>query len=572
MKSSVKHWYNKLPEIGYQMKPYVKGGKALLPSRGKGNYAADLYFGRGVKFNGTDQNILIPDVVTPADTMFFTMESGRLNSLIFNCWFGRYTVTDKIGINYYDDNATYKTYSVKNSENKKNFCFSFDRTTLVISFYGEGELIDTLQIVAPYHTSMGKEIGTRIGGGYIAGITSNLIYMKGNLQPHEIMYQYTNPEKFLYHEKQSDGTFIAKSEILSQSQVDNVVANFPMCETDGYVRNMIGYSEGADVINFPLANWTIYNDSGDSSVTEDANGNIVFDYVAADNIFLYIEQLGTPTNVPIKVTITVESISGIFKIQDGDTNDSFGYISEAGTYEIVGSSNQQDVIIARASADVDTNAVISSFTVQELTATYPIQNFTTSCRDEAKNLQTGLQTCFWKRDVLGVPVGSSFDEITFHSVEDRAVTKNVSMANVTAIEYVYVNSINKYNYNRLFSIYKDDGTLVLEMQRLDTNDQLYLKVNTQNTGNYVSLLPVTHVVYEFDITDNTVSMFQNGVKVGDTVSITDPLILDPATLYLGNSNYLTRGITGAFRLFNIHTTPQDPAKLYADAVKKGLLS
>jgi len=269
-------WATSQDELGHR---YIKDA-GTAPK-----YKADLYFGRGVKLNGVDQNILIPDVVTPADTIFFTMDSGELNSLMFNFWLGRDSVNNEIHINYYDDNTTYKTYDVSNSENKSNFCFSFDRTNLVMSFYGNGELIDTLQIIAPYHTGISKEIGTINGTGYTAGITSNLIYMKGTLQPHEIMYQYTNPEKFLYHEKQADGTFIAKSEILSQEELDNVVAHFPMCETDSYVRNMIGYSEGGNIVT--TNSFVDWGSDGDGTVTDNGDGSFTIEVTTATTSSIY---------------------------------------------------------------------------------------------------------------------------------------------------------------------------------------------------------------------------------------------------------------------------------------------
>jgi len=570
------------PYLSYNWSTSFNDGNRVLINAGNSNpeYKADLYFGSGCAFNGVDQNVLIPNVKTPVDTIFFTMDSGRLNSLIFNCWIGRSNVTQKIGIEYYDDNITYKVHAVKNSENKKNFCFSFDRVSLVMSFYGNGELIDTLQIVAPYHTDISKEIGTRGGSGYIAGITSNLIYTKGNLQPHEIMYQYTNPEKFLYHEKQLDDTFIAKSEILNQSQIDNVVAHFPMTETDGYARNMIGYSEG--VLNTDLTNFGASGVNGNNTKTVD--GYKISYHLEDASAKTYQPQIimfnnnRTDTDTYIFTAKLIVN-SGTVKISGTDFIKNDDNYIKGGEYEVgeytfrwVGNF----ISNGRYGINFDgKNYHTCDFSIEmsetKITSTYPIANFTTSCRDDAKNLQYGTQCCFFERDELGVIIGSSFNELTFHNIEDRVITKKVSMDNIVAIECVYVNSIDKYNYNRLFSIYKDDGTLVLEVQRLGTNNQLYLKVNSQNTGNYINLLPINHIVYEVNIANNTVSMFQNGVQVGGVVDITDPIVTTPSTLYIGNSNALTRGITGAIRLFKVYTKPQDPAQLYAEAVLRGLV-
>jgi len=486
MKSSVKHWYNKLPEIGYQMKPYVKNGKALLPSRGKGNCNADLYFGRGVKQNGVDQNITMP-------------------------------INDTIN---------------------------------TIAYFKNGSLVfdETLQTLTNYITDINS-----------ADIYQNFIFYKGIFEPHEKRYMETNPEKFLYHEKQLDGTFIAKSEILSQEQLDNVIAHLPMTCTDGYIRNMIGYSETSiigTIDNAPtdadeVSTYTKVDDTAFDLAVTTAGTNTTRPYLAhsfncSNSSYHYkvsfdvvlnsgtcgLRQMYNGIFLPININLTTGHYEWLLPAGD----DSYQYL-----VQYFDGSKLFDISV--------TNWKI------EQTVAYPIANFTASCRDGAKNLQYGLQTCFWKRDVLGVPTGSSFNELTFSQGSANALRTGyiIDDSNSFGIEAILeVFSPRRSNYFNPYPFY------MVTHREVD----LYIRLNDVSWAGGPGA-GKHHCYLYYDATSSELIIVVNGV-VKKTGTVTKKGVYgELANSYANN---------GTLPLLNVYTKPQDPAKLYANAVKKGLMS
>jgi len=325
------------------------------------------------------------------------------------------TTFDDIGnrqlINAGENNINYKAtmYSgrgIKQNGINQTISVSINDTINTVVFFKNDELVfdEILQTITDYATDVNS-----------SDTYQNFIFYKGVFENYEKEYLRTNPEKFLYHEKQVDGTFVAKSEILSQEKIDNVVAHFPMCETDGYVRNMIRYSEG-DIKSVYMGSV-----SDDNTKTIISGNKVKYKItVAQSNVYtpqvIYMGEY--VENELYRTKIILEVLSGTVKVQGGDGSDSSAKLPittyDVGTYIVNGvtplTSN------GRFGINIDTTDYHSceftiELTAQRLTATYPIENYTTSCN--ATNLSTGLQTCFWKRDVLGVPVGSSFDVLSF---------------------------------------------------------------------------------------------------------------------------------------------------------------
>jgi hypothetical protein len=517
----IKHWYRKLPEIGYAMKPYVKpDGKVYLPNRGKGNYDAELYFGRGVKFNGTDQSVTLP----------------------------------------------------------------INETVNTIAYFKDGVFVidETKQTLTDYVLSD-------------AGTYQNIIFYKGLFEPHEKRYLESNSEKFLYHEKKSDGTFVAKSEILSQSQIDDVVAHFPMCDTDEYVRNMIGYSEGAPIIPNTGVDGGFQTTDGYKGViatieVTDTNTIKVTDNSTDYNSHRIVTssayQAGT-YRIKIKIgnfVPTSDATNTNYLIRyNTDHNGNGGTTLNAQSFQVgditsytvmefegVCVNTDDTYFDITASDDGDGSKTEASFDViyweiVPLTSTYPIANFTNAARDNAKNLQTGLQTCFLKRDVLGVPIGSSFNEL---SCGDGVVKTN------------YVENINQFKqYEFIVSkrtgdlsdygniLYSSDGIAVYA--RFNRNSTSSIGINSHSFGyTNVIISGKTHFV----ITSSSlgVEVFANGVSHG--IKTTDTPTTNDAAVFIGSNQYNRQYLSAELPLFKVHTTPQDPAKLYTEAVKKGLLS
>lgn len=432
MKSTVKRWYNKLPEIGYQMKPYNKEDIALLPSRGKGDYDADLYFGNGYKQNGNNQTVTI----------------------------------------------------------------SINATVNTIAYFKNGLLIidETPQTLTDYTTDINS-----------ADTYQNFIFYKGTFEPNEKRFMKTNPEMFLYSVKQTDGTFIIKSEILSQSKINDVVAYLPMCETDGYIRNMVGYNKGANIV--PITEWAVASGttiSGDVVTFDGSQSN----YTGATR-YIY------PT-IGKSYLITVNIVSASDISQAGIRFGSEPWTSFAmlgakslGLFSFIRTATE-DKSYDRIFAKANFKGKIQIFSQMEVTDIYPITNFTNSCRDGANSLPYGPQCCFWEIGSFGIPVDNSFKSINYSGtgyVDTKWIPNNVFqveeivIVNGTATHYVYDNNGNKY-------------------------------INGSADGTYT--VPTTSTILKVNTFDGAV-----GINIRT--------------------------------MCNVYTKLQDPAVLYTNAVKKGLL-
>jgi len=579
-------WVTTINELN-NTKQIVNAG-AINPS-----YNADLYFGKGVKFNGTDQRVVTTNnLLTDGDDFTlittFTYNGSNSRYAIGNYWTQNSIgvhVTGKICgvINTYRSNvAGVILQSNVVAEVGKTYTVVFEvESEKSAKIYINGELDTTVELTTGDITRSLNGVWYIGTGGNNSGrsdfLVQNSIIKKGTLQPHEILYQYTNPEKFLYHEKQADGTFIAKSEILSQEQIDNVVAHFPMCETDGYVRNMVGYSETQVNVNTGENGFT--NTDGFHAIVASMklNGSSIRITDNNDNTnsprVVLNQQLKPNTSYRVKYDVLVdESVQSFSYIQvkySADYYNNGGYTCVNGGLaaskgELVfttdsNTDNQYCGITVGYGGDIAANGAffdLNLFTVQELTSTYPIENFTASCRDGAKNLQTGLQTCFWKRDVLGVPVGSSFDELILSNDSTKGLTTGyiIDDANSFGIEAILeVFSPRRYNYFNLHPYYFCTHSAI----------DVYLRLNDVNYGENTGV-GKQHCYMYYDAISSELTIAVNGI-VKKTGTVTKYGVYGEL-----ETTYTNDG--GKLPLLNIHTTPQDPAKLYADAVKKGLLS
>jgi len=494
-----------LPLIEYTWSTSVDstGNRVLDNKPSAVEYRADLYFGKGVKTNGTDQSFPINCI---GATTLYVFKDGVLTT---------------------------------------------EDVTAIDTYTADEEVV------------------------YSNAITTSKAFTDS-----QVDYLSKYPEKFLYHEKtvNADGsaTWEAKSKILTQDELNSVVAHLPMCETDGYVRDMVGYSEvdvGTDS-EF---------DTGDSWVTQNGasiSGSILHladENYSGANGSSFDAEVGDMFLASIKINSINQINGGISLIIRSPTVQLAEYSLPVGESYFVFTSSEESTlrVYVEGSSTWSGTAEVESVYVKKLTSTYPIANFTTSVRYEAMNLTYGLQTCFLERDELGVITGGSFDSITSNSVADYSITNNFSLENVTNIEFIYEadSSLPKYNYNKLLYI-GQGNTSFFRIERLGVGSTLYSEVNTQNTQQYFSFPDDTpiHINYYINQSTDEISLFVNGIIVGDVEALDDPINTEICDLYLMNNNHLARSIMGNIRLFKIHTTPQDPLELYNKAVEKGLLS
>lgn len=548
------------PLINYKWYTTIdsNGSRELLDMGTLPKYNAKLYSGRGVKFNGVDQSVNIQNITSQQLrnedwTVTTYIERGGAS---YSVWLGWVDISIiEWGVKIWD--GTHRDILVSNAGG----VFTLVKKGTIYSLFHEGVFIGS-QDCSPIAQNNGVWIGNRPDVSYSSVIVGNFTFISKALTISQIAYQYNNPEKFLYREDN-----ILKSKILNQSEIDNVVAWFPMCETDGYVRDMVNYSESENVVG--VNTFTDWGNDTVGTVTDNLDGSYTIDVTTA----------GTSATVPrLDFSQLVQSkYIGETWVYSLDVVVNSGTLAQVATYDgAISTMNKvgnKYILVSTASTD-RTNSnfyfdgrntfsiTISNITVKKLTGIYQINNYTDSCRDLAKNLSTGLQTCFFKRDVLGVPYASSFNELSFDGVgyADTGWIPNSGTYFEIEIVMFFTSELTDQELGSSgFRVIRrsSDGTLLV-----------YGDENRVFTGTYTRD-GFTHLVVRFN-TDGTMSGFSNN-NVMSSGAVTN--VVDDTSFLIGKRNsYDSSYITLPIKLFKVHTTPQDPAKLYADAVKKGLLS
>jgi len=568
--------FNK-PTIGYNWSTCNKDNKRTLVDIGTlPRKDAELYFGRGIKFNGVDQKI---NIQFPITTFPFTFIETGVSGQFWNIKMWR---NSSGSISWYDIDNNYKASSIMND-------YKDDPIAVVvhadnrIDLYGRGEYITSIEnVITEYYIN-------RIGqntGGYIEGIARNMILIDYELTLAQIRYQYLHPEKFLYRE---DG--VLKSKILTQSEIDKVKMYLPMCENSGYVCDLVNYTSGTLNQN---VEYVYMSGAGDEPNTMEK----VSDYKAkyhlevetnhsyVPQVFLHIEEQDE-TDL-YEITINLNVINGVVYCYPDVTSNSIPIelIGEhnVGLYEwtFIGNFKNSNNRIGLNFNGVDYHE--SDFTIElgckKLTGVSQIENFTHSLRDKAKQLTTGLQTCFWKRDVLGVPYANSFNALVCANettpfiipITDAELLSN----NGVCIELVFKKTYSKNNCYLFNSVTSDsDGKhagifIMLEKTWNKTQFTLYA-YDTDGGIHYVSAdihdTDLHHVV--FNIKPTELNLFLDGVHKS-TATINDNSVAPSGKPIMGNINLST--IKGTLNILKFHVVSKDPLKLYDDAVKKGLLN
>ncbi len=597
MNSSTKHWYNKLPLIGYQMKPYTKPDGVYLPNRGKGNFDAKIYSGRGIKFNGVDQAVvtdIYPKVEWSKQTISCEIKEaleGRYE-IIAGCAYSPSAPVGSLCITEFSLNdGTYDTYSINIHYEYNGVDYgialalasgfqgtvtgSLDFTTGEMKGYIDGKLIKsqifedlvgktTYSFSYPFAVGAGTT-ASEAARGYLNKSVSNMLFLTDILSDSEVQYLHTNPERFLYREDS-----VLKSKILPQNKIDAIEFYAPMCETDSYIRDYSKYSE--------------INVAGTVATGEGTGDEVSTLTKVSDTAFdLVITTAGTSTSSPYvensfitsassnyyKVSFNVTVNSGVCVLHSLYNGSSLvvNKTLENEHYEVV--LNKGDDTYQYTTLYFDGSQLfdisITDFKVEVLDGIYPIVNYTTD--QNVLKLSTGLQTCFWERDILGVPNRLVEKGIIGDPLKGSASTSSYAL-NLTedfTIEAVWYCPTTEHNY-QIFGNSWDTGLLIGNHKNIG---YLYFRLFSVEyypqgyEGQFV------HIVITFSAATKTVSFYVNGV-LGYSA---DSTITEATTTPIELRNYgLSYTADNDLRLFNIHTTPQDPLELYNNAVRKGLLS
>jgi len=562
---------DKVPLLEYKFPVTItKPDGVELIDYGKGHSNGKLYFGRGLKLNGVDQSVTLQTAERVGEfTMIATNDTNaRYNALSYNVFV--YGSTVAFYETLADGSNVYYTHSL---ESTGTIAVTYKNKTISIYLNGKLEKIfDNLYSLNIYGD---RKIGERYGA-FTDGVVSNYTYINKALTPDQIAYQYSHPEKFLYTiaEIQEDGskTYSLHSEILTQEEIDSVVAYLPMCEKDGYVRDMVGYSEvrvSGEVDNAPT------NEDEETTYSKDSDDgySLAVTTVGSNNVRPYLAHSFT-SNSSSTVTIVEFDVvvnSGtpiLFKMYNGTYSDVFNEELKTGHYKFnigVG-DDSYGYVVQYFDGTKEFDITVTNFRVYSTTANTAITNFTNSCRGEALQLTYGLQTCFLQRDSLGVPSGSSFDRLQCDGVGyvDTGWIPSISRHNYFLIELV-VHPINKLEkYYEIAGANSTGGN-----DRVIVGCSNYGLGTYARVGSYVASYPhnigsALHYCLEYD--NGVVSLTTNGYRVEtDSATIDDAVSTFGVGAKLDANNYpiLSEIQTNLmYEKFTIHTEKQDSISLF----------
>ena len=272
-------------------------------------------------------------------------------------------------------------------------------------YFGRGAYLNGVDqtITVPINKTIQTAL-KRVNGVVTINETSQTLtnYVISGLGVHKDYYLFTR----LLTTAEKDSYTNTPELFYAMAQTDNTcVLNMPMCETDGYVRDMKNYSE-TSVVNEEMDNFSNFTNFLSQS-TLSSSGGILTHISLAAYAKIYIRQ-NLVANTTYKIEVDLIEASSLFELK-------CSYIvadnSELGR---VDSSTPTKLVLfvkptTSGSAFVTLQNSVSGKTlkynylrVTAVTDTYPITNYTSSVRGNAKNLQYGLQTCKFVRDSLGV--------------------------------------------------------------------------------------------------------------------------------------------------------------------------
>jgi len=533
------------PLLRYKWNTTITDGyRTLIDSGTSPRYNADLYFGSGVKFNGIDQRVNSINCVI-GDIGYIFMEVRAINGVYFLSQAGASRLYIKasahIGLG---DSANIPTGRQTDLDDGNHHT--------ILTMWDNGnwtQIIDNTEVLKGTYEGAVNVEAISLGGSsaydnyneFIAKNTQIGSFIPTQTQ---IEYQYNNPEKFLYREDD-----ILKSEILPQTEIDNVVAYLPMCETDGFVRDLVSYSEGVEINDenaewwFVGSNWS-YADNVLESLGDNTDAR-----AQIDNPTLFAGKFYT-------LSFDVLTHDGVLNIYiiDGGFN-RLDMIQAAGSYAYtVFIANDESYFSFYSNPFTGTIANIS---IREVTGTYPIASYTDEARTDATQLRSGLQSCFLKRDAAGVPYAGNFDSVKFDEVGKIDTNYIVDSTNSYHVEFI-INRKDIYLYET-FGTNRDLFRLYETSMTVKVRDQTTSGASIPSTGAF-------HIYSQYistGIDTGEHKLWVNGVLKNTTA-------IDKSS-YSGGEWYFPSSLISEFRMFNVHIEVQDPTKLYNTALAKGLL-
>lgn len=538
------------PYINYDWSTTTASGLRYLKDVGSTpTYNASMYFGRGAYLNGVDQSIEHDTITLSADFTYITTKQWNGNT--FDIIHGG--ATAYIGIansNSIVLKGTTYTYIPLNTTLLSNLIYNIciKRIGNILYAYINGVEAGNTSITVE---SISLNTVSRYGSAFGEKIIKDMFIFNRALTQSEITQAYEQPELF-YAMAQADST---------------CVLNMPMCETDGYVRNMKTYSEGDNFSGFTIGSQTT---GTGNSITKNNNTFNITNVVSTGQVYYPLVRF-TPDVFNSDLyyqEIEVKCVTGTLKVGviEGNPSTTINEVLTAGQSRVYtkvsGFANlggQKGVIFLDGLNYPSFTAEVTLRNVRKITnGIHPIQNYTTSVRDNAKNLQYGLQTCKFVRDGLGV-IQSASDYLEGDTVGYADTGWVPSADEDWQVECVwYVGEMDASQWRKVCRI---SNVIKIERNQSDIATigyEVYGLSGTTSTikNEYVHIL-----------IDSTGKVYLNGSNIKDgkpiktSTDVTLKLFKYSSTADIGNM---------FIKLFKVHKIPQDPIKLYNNA--QGLLS
>jgi len=553
------------PLINYNWSIVTTSGLRYLKDVGSTpTYNAAMYFGKGAYFNGVDQNISIPVSVDrgAGTSVCAFISDSSLSSL------GYVVVANTSTAHIVQYNGAYSIYDVSTGYYKqlfyptKNFhhvCVTQEGS--VGKLYIDGIFIDSTELSNSSNPNTLSLMGTQFG--FVSGILKDLYYFNKVLTDDEINKAYSKPEEF-YSFANND---------------TECLVNMPMCENDECVRNMKKYILAEELIyNGSFENGLDgWNDSS-AAILSIFEGKCKIETNEGDSagaITKSIENLIPGKGYVLKYSAQSPANGGGIGVKissDGGNWDLYNgsYVAETTLKSksafFVATTSTINIYLYSTGLGVNGQfALYDNVSLKESDSFYEISNYTSSVRDNAKNLEYGLQTCKFARDELGVIQNLSdyleCDNNGYASIEwYPTIDDRFSIEIICELSDVNAFQLHGSTYSGGIFVGQNSG-----------GKRAYVRVFNSPTYT-VATNDIPLISFTYDPENKNVNIYINGEFSGQSVAVSSTNIVP---FLLGrtypNSYYFWKPV----RLFKVHEkilTQEEITNNYNSYLAKGLLS
>lgn len=442
-------------------------------------------------------------------------------------------------------------------------------------YFGRGAYLNGVDqtITVPINTTIQTAL-KRVNGIVTINETSQILtnYVISGLGVHKDYYLFTR----LLTTAEKDSYINTPEAFYAMAQADaTCVLNMPMCENDGYVRNMKTYSEGDNFSRVTIGSQTM---GTGNSITQNNNTFNITNVVLTGQVYyplvrftpdvfnsdLYYQEIEVKCVTGTLKVGVIEGLPGTSINEVLTTGQSRVYTKVSGFANLGG---QKGAIYLDGLNYPSFTAEITLKNVRKITnGIQPIQNYTTACRTNAQNLSYGLQTCKFNRDSLGV-IQSASDYLECDGVGYANTGWTPDLTKKLSIEFIVKNNDTLIGNILIGCI--DDPTNRLALGFRGTNARILL-------GNAYPQYAISSTIYYGTLTMTGIAgqsiIYINGVYKG---LVGESTLGNPLSMFWLGGTPLGIYKKIDTRLFKVHNkvlTQEEVTKNYNSYVAKGLLS